>query len=210
MLRGVAAGRNLGDNLLSRCTYSRVEDFAILQSALEDTFIDGVSDEEELDTTRQCMSSVGIDDHIQQQLFQLLFGVLHMGNVSFEEDVDGSVNGVSAATSLCFQSCCDLLGIAESDMLAALCKRNMHVGGSVIVKSQSLEQAVDKKSSLAKSIYSILFTWLVDQINSTIKPATAHWGTSTVRHCADVMKVILLMGVYRIYWSPRYLWLREL
>ena len=86
------------------------------------------------------VTTVGIDDDMQKELFQLLFGLLHIGNVSFEEDFEGNVGGVDDSSMDCFKSCCDLLGIDEEEMLAALSKRNMHVGGSVIVKSQTMEQ----------------------------------------------------------------------
>jgi hypothetical protein len=46
----------------------------------------------------------------------------------------------------------------------------MHVGGSTIVKAQTVQQAIDKRDSFAKQIYSLTFSWLVDRINSIIAP----------------------------------------
>lgn len=39
-------------------------------------------------------------------------------------------------------------------------------------------QAMEKKHSFSKSVYSMIFTWLVEQINSTLAPFTKgdSWG----------------------------------
>lgn len=64
-------------------------------------------------------------------------------------------------------------------MLTAISKQNMYVGGSTIVKLQSRAQAIDKRNSFAKSIYMMIFNWLVDQINQNIAaPAGLAWGNS--------------------------------
>lgn len=142
MLRGIATDRTVANTavLLERCVHTRVQDFLFLQSALADTVIDGVSDEEEFETTCKCMTTVGIDSAMLTELCQVLFGLLHLGNISFAEDLEGNVSGVSEAATSTFTACCDLLGIDEESMLASLAKRNMHVGGSVIVKSQTKDQ----------------------------------------------------------------------
>ena len=52
----------------------------------------------------------------------------------------------------------------------------MYVGGSIIIKRQSYAQANEKKNSFAKSLYSMIFTWLVEQINHTIASTASSWG----------------------------------
>ena len=52
----------------------------------------------------------------------------------------------------------------------------MHVSGATIIKMQSKAQAVDKRNSVAKSIYAMIFNWLVGKINSTISPSKEAWG----------------------------------
>ena len=49
-----------------------------------------------------------------------------------------------------------------------LTKQNIHVGGSTIVKYVTTAQSNDKRDSLAKSIYTMIFNWLFQKINDTI------------------------------------------
>ena len=69
-----------------------------------------------------------------------------------------------------------MFGVGPEALLTALTKRSMHVGGSIIIKSQSHEQAIEKRDSFAKSIYAMLFSWLVEKINTTITSSGSAWG----------------------------------
>ena len=56
-------------------------------------------------------------------------------------------------------------------------KQRMFVGDTVITKYMSFAQSNDRRDSLAKSVYSLLFHWLFDTINATISaPTDAVWG----------------------------------
>ena len=147
-----------------------VENFKYLLNSTEASFIDHVSDETEFGITQSCMSSVGLVSDVQDDIFKLLLAVLHLGNVNFEEDEEGTVCGVSTEDMSSFVKASSLMGINEADLLNVISKRNMHVNGSIIVKNQTLDQARDKKDSFSKSIYSMLFGWLVEKINITIAP----------------------------------------
>lgn len=109
------------------------------------TDLPNVCDTDEFKTTTACLSSVGIDEPTQHHLFRLLAGILHLGNVSYQADGEEAgeenvVSGVAASSLPHHAAAAELFEVDSDAFLAAISKRNMHVNGSVIVKTQKLEQ----------------------------------------------------------------------
>jgi myosin heavy subunit len=88
-----------------------------------------------------CMNSVGITETIQTNLFQILAGLLHLGNVTFTEDKEmNSVNSVSVEGRRFLSTACRMLGLSEEMVIDMLTKQLMTVNGSNIVKNQTMIQ----------------------------------------------------------------------
>ena len=68
--------------------------FYLRRGALE---VEGVDDVKDFEDVRRAMSVVGITPTEQQFIFQTVVGVLHLGNIDFEEAVEDRAN-VTAAT----------------------------------------------------------------------------------------------------------------
>ena len=115
-----------------------VEEYAYLSSS--QATIPNVSDADEFTLTCACMRSVGIDDSNQKDVFSLLSGVLHLGNVRFDDLGTDEVGGVAVGSEGAFASASRTLGVLPSELLTALTKQNMHVGGSTIVKLMTYAQ----------------------------------------------------------------------
>ncbi|CAM9852718.1 unnamed protein product, partial [Ectocarpus fasciculatus] len=185
LIKGLAASNTGAEYSIS----GDPEDYLYL-SQTEVTELPNVSDADEFKTTTACLQSVGIDEATQHHLFRLLAGVLHLGNVSYktggEDGEENVVTGVTESSNSHHLAAASLFEIESADFLTAISKRNMHVSDSVIVKTQKLEEAVDKRDSFSKSIYSMIFNWLVDRINQTI--------TSPVK--ATVKGIIGVLDIY--------------
>ena len=96
----------------------------------------------EFAATRECLHSVGIDDKVQEQIFSLLAGILHLGNVQFAEDTDGSVSDIAEEAREVYDRVCTLLGLNADTLFTVIAKRNIHVQNSTIIKSQNIPQVI--------------------------------------------------------------------
>jgi myosin heavy subunit len=77
------------------------------------------------------MTAVEISDDIQKQLFGILSGILHLGNVDFEmsKNVEKEdITIVTAATDGYLATAADLLGFDKETLSERLCYRTLMVG----------------------------------------------------------------------------------
>jgi myosin heavy subunit len=171
LLRGANADLKTSMEL-SECA----SDYQYLSDA--ESVIPSISDADEFQITCDCMESIGIDKSTRKEIFTAISGILHLGNLGFDSDpADHEVGKVSAAKEKSLQSAARLLGLQPEELLTAITKQNMHVGGAIIVKPQTHLQAIEKRDSLSRCIYSMLFSWLVDKINSSISAKDdSSWG----------------------------------
>ena len=61
-------------------------------------------------------------------------------------------------------------------LLKALSVKVLVVEGSQIERKQAAQSCMETRDTLAKAIYSKMFTWLIDMLNSTIKSNEKLWG----------------------------------
>jgi len=98
-------------------------------------------------------------------LFQTLSGLLSLGSVVFHENPNGD-SAVQSHDELKRASA--LLGTNLSLLLQALCSRTMKLKGSEMQIPLKPEEAKSSRDALAKAVYSKLFGWVVQQVNSSL------------------------------------------
>ncbi|XP_031758533.1 unconventional myosin-VI isoform X3 [Xenopus tropicalis] len=144
------------------------EDEYLKHGALKDPLLDDHGD-----FNRMCiaMKKIGLDDTEKLDLFRVVAGVLHLGNIDFEEA--GSTSGgctLRKKSSESLQCCAKLLGLDQDDLQVSLTSRVMlttagGTKGTVIKVPLKVQQAENARDALAKAIYSHLFDHVVNRVN---------------------------------------------
>ncbi|XP_050410532.2 unconventional myosin-XIX [Patella vulgata] len=139
------------------------------------------------------MTDIGITDNLQQQVFQLLYGILYTGNIDFTP-VDEESSAVAdtldctrivdksyieiAVTSTAMDKASEQLGLSSDQLEKVFLHRNIQSGSkarrSVFVKPVSIVDAKNRRDCLIMLLYSRLFEWLVDFINREIQTDEYH------------------------------------
>uniref|UniRef100_UPI003AB09A97 unconventional myosin-Va n=1 Tax=Centroberyx gerrardi TaxID=166262 RepID=UPI003AB09A97 len=131
--------------------------------------IPGTDDLLDLERTRNAFSILGVQPEQQMELFRILASVLHLGNVNIQASGRGGDRSYIDAEDRSLAVFSKLLGVEGSQMAHWLCHRRLAVGGEMLVKPVSGQQAMEARDALAKHIYGQLFTWTVQRLNSALR-----------------------------------------
>ncbi|KAG0045772.1 hypothetical protein BGZ83_009004 [Gryganskiella cystojenkinii] len=111
-------------------------------------------------------AAMGFKPKAISQIWQLLAAILHLGRIEFVDSaLDPTVMATVPRQRHIFEHVADLLGVEEDALQQALSyKRKMIAGDmcTVILDSASAKKQCD---SLARSLYSLVFTYLVEAMN---------------------------------------------
>ncbi|EXC46298.1 Myosin-2 heavy chain [Morus notabilis] len=128
-----------------------------------------VDDAREYLETRNAMDIVGISQEEQEAIFRVVAAILHLGNIDFIKGKDVDSSKLKDDKSLNhLKTAAELLKCDETSLEASLCKRVIVTPDGNITKPLDPAAAALNRDALAKTIYSRLFDWIVDKINSSI------------------------------------------
>ncbi|CAN6290994.1 unnamed protein product [Urochloa humidicola] len=131
--------------------------------------LDGLDDSKEYMETRRAMGIVGISSDEQEAIFRVVAAILHLGNVEFAEgsEADSSVPK-DEKSQFHLKTAAELFMCDEKGLEESLCKRVMATRGESITKNLDPRAAALSRDALSRIVYSRLFDWLVNKINSSI------------------------------------------
>ncbi|SCU84667.1 LANO_0C02058g1_1 [Lachancea nothofagi CBS 11611] len=154
----------LTDDEKTKLKLTKVEDYHYLNQG-GDYRIKGVDDAADYRETIDALKMVGFSGDTQHQLFKILAALLHIGNI----EVKKTRNDASLSSDEPnLQIACDLLGIDASNFAKWITKKQITTRSEKIVSNLSYNQAIVARDSVAKFIFSALFDWLVENINTVL------------------------------------------
>ncbi|XP_042298183.1 unconventional myosin-XIX isoform X2 [Sceloporus undulatus] len=136
-------------------------------------------EEDCFDVTREAMSHLGIDSSTQNNLFKILAGLLHLGNIWFSESEDESQPCKLEDGAKDFaKTTSRLLKVPIEELLDTLSIRTIMAGKQrqVFKKACAKAECETRRDCLAKVIYAKIFDWLVTVINGSIYADPSVWS----------------------------------
>ncbi|ERE68598.1 myosin-XIX [Cricetulus griseus] len=135
-------------------------------------------EEDCFELTREAMLHLGIDTPTQNNIFKVLAGLLHLGNVHFTDSEDEAQPcQLMDGTKVSVRTSASLLHLQEDLLLETMQIRTIKAGKQqqVFRKPCSRAECDTRRDCLAKLIYARLFNWLVSVINSSICADSSSW-----------------------------------
>ncbi|KAG6615516.1 myosin-like protein [Phytophthora cinnamomi] len=158
------------------------KEFRYLQD--EKLILDGQTDLERYQVTRDALTTIGLSDKEQNELFSALCGILRLGQLDFvplesnKDDASQAVAAASASESLTaeqieqqkneIEQCAKLLGVEVAALSKQLCSRTVKARQEVYCVPLSALHAGNNRDALAKEIYARVFGYLVRRVNYSI------------------------------------------
>ncbi|XP_078120329.1 unconventional myosin-IXb isoform X2 [Sander vitreus] len=129
----------------------------------EDLHLDDEKLGQEYKRLHQAMEMVGFLSSTKKHIFSILSAILLLGNVTYTLSENTEVLEVGPDEVLSTLS--DLLKVKKEQLVKTLTKRRVVTANTIVVSQYTLQVAPTVRESMAKSLYSALFDWIILHIN---------------------------------------------
>ncbi|KAF0775236.1 hypothetical protein AaE_001064, partial [Aphanomyces astaci] len=112
---------------------------------------------------------------MQVDLFRLVAGVLHLGNVSFvEEETDEGTTACISPGQDALEVAAALLGMQKDLLSSAMLNKRITRSSSsrrnsIYYLKKDIRQATYSRDTIAKTVYELVFTWLMRRCASALE-----------------------------------------
>ncbi|RHZ39536.1 hypothetical protein DYB26_003052 [Aphanomyces astaci] len=129
-----------------------------------------IDDELLFDDVCSALKSVGVDAAMQLNVWTVLAGLLHFGNVVLtnRETSEGDAGDITTATAGALQIAATHLGVDVAYLERVITTRGINTRGENFVIKRNAKEGMYVRDAIVKSIYQHLFDWIVNHINVSL------------------------------------------
>ncbi|KAM5312126.1 unconventional myosin-XVI isoform 1-T1 [Glossophaga mutica] len=159
LMDGLSAEEKYGLHLNNLCAHR------YLNQTLQDnvSIAENSLNREKFAVLKQALNVVGFSSLEVENLFVILAAILHIGNIRFTALTEADSAFVSDLQLL--EQVAGMLQVSTDELVSALTTDVQYFKGDVITRQHTVEMAEFYRDLLAKSLYSRLFSFLVNSMN---------------------------------------------
>ncbi|KAI9251371.1 chitin synthase-domain-containing protein [Phascolomyces articulosus] len=134
--------------------------------------IDSEGAEFQYQQLRLALRALGFSKPNMAQIFQILAAILHLGNLNFVQDPSHMQDAAVVRNIESLEIAAELLGVEASSLQNTLTYKSKLIKRDITTLFLDAEHASKQRDNLAEALYSLLFCWIIDQMNKKLDKGT--------------------------------------